>query len=96
MYSSARAESLSFLWIVATRLSMVVASCTSDLAPEMPIEASVLKGFTNRGIRRLPPVSMSSGENTAKSGYLMSSKARTFLASPLSCRRYNSPGPPPV
>ena len=55
MYSSASAESPSDLWIDATCFIIAVASRTSDFAPEMPIDASVRKGLTNRGIRRLPP-----------------------------------------
>ena len=56
MYSSASAESSSSLWIAATRSISAAASCTSDLPP-MPSEASERSGFTNSGMRRLPPVS---------------------------------------
>ena len=95
MYSSARAASLNFSWMASTRFISAVASLTRASLP-MPIEASVRSGLTNSGIRRLPPVSKSSLEKTAKSGYRILSKASAFLASPLSCRRYSSPGPPPV
>ena len=67
MYSSASAASSNFLWIATTRFISAVASWTSESVP-IPIEASALSGLTNRGIRRLPPVSRSSREKTAKSG----------------------------
>ncbi len=67
MYSSARAESWNFSWIATTRFISDVASWTSELVP-IPIEASARSGLTKRGIRRLPPVSRSCREKTAKSG----------------------------
>jgi hypothetical protein len=70
-----------------TRSINAMGSCTSDLPP-IPSEASERSGFTNRGIRRLPPVSKACClENTANLGYRMPSKASNFLVSPLSWLR---------
>ena len=63
----------------------------------MPIDASMLSGFTKSGMRRLPLVSrLESRENTAKSGKGTPSKAKSFFVIALSCVMKNSPGPPPA
>ena len=83
MYSSARAESSSSLWMAATRSISATASCTSDLPP-MPSEASERSGFTNSGIRRLPPVSNAAWrEKTAKRGIEDVLEGQELLGEPL-------------
>ena len=87
MYSSARAESLTFSWIVGTRSIMRGGVADQRLRPPMPIEASVRSGLTNRGMPQVAAgLQVGVGED-GEVGVEDLSKARTFLASPLSCRR---------